>query len=75
MLAIYMQTLSEYYDMRWEVGRSAGRLKYQQARRGRTISLADMMIAAVVRENRLILITDNVKDYPIDGLVLYPLKR
>ena len=62
----------DYHELTWEVARTAGRLKYQQARKGRTLSLADMMVAAVALVNHLILITDNVKDFPITGLELYP---
>src|SRR5690348_10775418 len=47
-----------YYELTWEVACTAGRLKYQRARRGKTQSLADMMIAAVAMENGLVLITD-----------------
>jgi predicted nucleic acid-binding protein len=64
-----------YYELTWEVACTAGRLKYHQARRGKTHSLADMMIAAVALENRLVLITDNVKDFAIDGLTVYPMKQ
>jgi len=64
-----------YHELTWAVARTAGRLRYHQARRGRTHSLADMMIAAVALENRLTLITDNVKDFTIGGLTVYPLKE
>jgi predicted nucleic acid-binding protein len=64
-----------YYELTWEVARAAGRLKYHQARRGKTQSLADMMIAAVAMEKGLVLITDNVKDFAIDGLTIYPMKQ
>lgn len=64
-----------YYEVTWEVARTAGRLRYHDARRGRTRSLADMIIASVALENRLILITDNMKDFAIDGLVIYPIKE
>ena len=37
----------DYYELTWEVARTAGHLKYQQARKGRTLSIADMMVAAV----------------------------
>ena len=64
-----------YHELTWEVARTAGRLKYHQARRGKAQSLADMMIAAVAMENGLVLITDNVKDFAIDGLTIYPMKQ
>lgn len=43
------------------------------ARRGRTLSLSDTLIAAVALINGLMLITDNVKDFPLAGLKLFPL--
>jgi predicted nucleic acid-binding protein len=64
-----------YYEVTWEVARTVGRLRYHQARRGRTQSLADMIIASIALENRLILITDNVKDFAIDGIAVYPMKE
>jgi predicted nucleic acid-binding protein len=64
-----------YYELTWEVARTAGRLKYHQARRDKTHSLTDMMMAAVAMENGLALITDNVKDLVIDGLTVYPMKQ
>jgi tRNA(fMet)-specific endonuclease VapC len=64
----------DYYDITWKVARSAGRLRYEQARRGRTLSLADTMIASVALTNGLILMTDNRKDFMITGLELYPLE-
>jgi len=59
-----------YYEITWESARRAGELRYQYARLGRTLSLADTLIAAVALLHDLVLITDNVKDYPMAGLRL-----
>lgn len=59
-----------YYEITWEGARRAGELRYQHARLGRTLSLADTLIAAVALLRDLVLITDNVKDYPMSGLRL-----
>jgi predicted nucleic acid-binding protein len=64
----------DYYEISWEIARKAGELKFQQARRGRTLSLADTIIAAVALSNELKLITDNVRHYPIPGVEIFPLK-
>jgi predicted nucleic acid-binding protein len=64
----------EYLEITWRMAREAGRLKYREARKGRTISLADAMIAAVALDKGITLITDNVKHYRIQGLKLYPLR-
>jgi predicted nucleic acid-binding protein len=62
-----------YCDITWEMARLAGRLRYEQARKGRTLSVADTLVAAVALADRMVLITDNVRDYPIAGLELFPL--
>jgi len=61
----------EYYQVTLEAAQTAGRLRRDLARRGRTLSLADATIAAVALTQALILITGNSKDYPIPQLVLY----
>jgi predicted nucleic acid-binding protein len=42
-------------------------------RKGRTLSLADLIIAAVCMTEALTLITDNKKDFAMAGLTLHPL--
>ncbi len=63
----------DYYPITWDIATRAGRLKYEEARKGRTRTLADAMIAAVALDNQLILITDNIRDFRISGLRLHPL--
>lgn len=63
-----------YFDITWDIARKAGLLKRDFARKGKTLALADVTIAAVAIENNLILLTDNVKDYPMKELKLYLLK-
>jgi predicted nucleic acid-binding protein len=65
----------DYYDVTWEIARGGGQLKSAHARAGRTISLADALIAVVAIANGLPLMTDNVKDFRLPGLTLYPLPR
>ena len=60
------------YPITFEVAELGGRLKHDHARRGISLSLADTLIAAVAIRNRLTLITDNVKDFPMRELSLYP---
>jgi predicted nucleic acid-binding protein len=62
-----------YLEITWQMARSAGRLKYQAARTGHTMSLADAMIASVALEGGLTLISDNEKHFQINGLKLFPL--
>ena len=62
-----------YYDFVPEIARRAGRFKYEWARRGLTLSLADSLIAAVVVHYGLLLITDNEKHFPMPEITFYRL--
>jgi predicted nucleic acid-binding protein len=61
-----------WFDTSYEVARRAGRIRFDWARRGATLSLADTLIAAVALEHDLTLITSNRKDFPVPDLKLYP---
>ena len=50
------------------LARKAGSLKNKWSRKGRTLTLADMLIAATALEHGLTLMTDNRKDFPIPEL-------
>jgi predicted nucleic acid-binding protein len=63
----------EYYHVTWPVARVAGLLKRDHARKGVTITISDATIAAVAIANGLALMTDNIKDFPMKDLTLYPL--
>lgn len=63
----------EYYPITWPVARLAGLLKRDHARKGKTLNIADATIAAVAIAYELTLLTDNVKDFPMRELRLYPL--
>ena len=53
--------------------RLAGELKRDYARKGTTLNLGDVIIAAVAIHNELTLLTDNIRDLPMAGLSLCPL--
>ena len=55
--------------------RLAGELKRDSARKGTTLNLGDVIIAAVAIHNKLTLLTGNTKDFPMAGLSLYPLPK
>lgn len=60
------------YPLTADVARRAGTLKYESARKGQTLSLADMIVAATALEHGLALMTDNHKDFAVvRGLELY----
>lgn len=64
----------EYIPIRWEAARLAGDLKREWARKGQTLSLTDTTIAAVCLSEKLTLVTDNQKHFPMAELSLYPLE-
>jgi predicted nucleic acid-binding protein len=51
----------------------AGQDRYRYTRQGKAIAITDALLAAVARERHAILVTGNVKDFPMDDLVLFPL--
>ncbi len=61
------------YPITGAIARRAGSLKSTWAHKGRTLSLADMMVAATALEHGLSLVTDNRKDFPLSELNFYPL--
>ena len=63
----------EYYPITFAAAESGGLLKRDHGKKGVTLSLTDAMIAAVTIRHQLTLITDNVKDFPMKELALYPL--
>ena len=61
------------YEVTSVIARRAGYLKNALAKQGITVLLPDAIIAATAIENRLTLVTDNVKHFPIPDLKLYSL--
>jgi predicted nucleic acid-binding protein len=61
------------HEITASVAETAGNLKSQWARQGRTLTLADMLVAAVALEQGCPLATDNRKDFPMPRLQLYEL--
>ncbi|MGB7845622.1 MAG: type II toxin-antitoxin system VapC family toxin [Candidatus Acidiferrum sp.] len=53
--------------------RLGGALKNTWSKRGKTLGLADTLIAAVAIEEQCALLTDNRKDFPMPEVQLYPL--
>jgi predicted nucleic acid-binding protein len=63
----------ECYVLTREAGRLAGTLKNKWARKGRTLTLADAIVAAIALERDCALMTDNRKDFPMPELEFYRL--
>jgi predicted nucleic acid-binding protein len=53
-------------------GKRGGLLRSEWAKRGRTLTLADTVIAALAIQNGCSLFTDNRKDFPMPEITLYP---
>lgn len=61
------------YALTRTAGQLAGTLKNKWARKGRTLTLADTIVAAIALEHGCTLMTDNRKDFPMPELQHYPL--
>ena len=63
------------YPITFEVAELAGTpFKCDDGKKGVTLSLTDAVIAGVAIHNQLTLITDNVKDFPMVDLSIYPMR-
>jgi predicted nucleic acid-binding protein len=63
----------EFYQVTWEIAQLAGDLFRQWRRKGLTLGLGDVTIAAVAIANKLVLVTDNPKHFPMPELQLLQL--
>jgi predicted nucleic acid-binding protein len=65
----------ECYPITDSIARLAGSLKDSWARRGVTLALQDMIVAATAIEHGCVLVTDNGKDFPDLQASLFPLPK
>jgi predicted nucleic acid-binding protein len=63
----------KFYPVTWEIAQQAGALLNVWRQQHRTLSLPDTTIAAVALANDLVLVTGNLKDFPMPELRLHPL--
>jgi len=66
-------SLLAWYTATPSIARRAGRLRFEYARKGVSLSLLDTLIAATALEHSLTLVTENQKDFPVPELSVYPL--
>lgn len=66
-------SLLAWYPASPTIARRAGRMRFDWARQGVTLSLLDALIAATALEYSLTLITGNRKHFPMPELSMYPL--
>jgi predicted nucleic acid-binding protein len=63
-----------YWSISQRAAIQAGQWRYQFARQGVQLPTTDTLVAAVADEQQAIIITGNVKDYPM-GVQLLPLTK
>ena len=63
----------DLYELSGRSARLAGEMKNRWSKKGRTLTLADAIVAAVAVEQGCQLLTDNRKDFPMSEIALYPL--
>jgi len=63
----------QFWNITTAAASQAGIWRYEFARQGVTLTTADTLVAAVAREWQAVLVTNNLKDYPMSGLRLLPL--
>jgi len=62
-----------YWPITSDAAMAAGQDRYRFARQGLAITITDAIVAAVAREQNAVLVTANVKDYPMTDLTVFPL--
>jgi len=61
----------ETYDVTRQIAERAGLLRRTWAARGRTLALVDLLIASTALGFGLVLVTDNIRDFPMKEIQLY----
>ena len=64
-----------YWDITREATASAGSDRYRFARQGQQLATTDVLIATVARQHKAVIVTDNLKDYPMTDIQLRSLKK
>lgn len=68
-------TALEYWEIDSTAAMRAGQDRYRFARQGVVITITDALVAAVARERNAIVVTANIKDYPMNDVEIFPLGR
>jgi len=63
-----------YWGITRDAASQAGRFRYEFARKGIMLSTTDALIAAVAQERGAVVMTSNVKDYPMREIHILSLK-
>lgn len=59
-----------FYPISYKASRQAGLFRRAYAKKGINLSLSDTLIASVAIENSLILVTNNLRHFPMDELAV-----
>ncbi|OGP77103.1 MAG: hypothetical protein A2Z13_03365 [Deltaproteobacteria bacterium RBG_16_64_85] len=59
------------FPVSFDVARQAGEWRAKYRAKGREVSLPDAIIGATSHIHRLVLVTDNKKDFPMPGLTIF----
>jgi tRNA(fMet)-specific endonuclease VapC len=63
----------QYWEITLEASRQAGHFRHDFARKGVALSTTDTLVAAVALDYQAVLVTNNIKDYPMAQLQIRPL--
>ena len=58
----------EYCDATPDTARQAGVYRYEFARRGISLSVTDTLVAAIAKANDAIIVTANIRHYPMEDV-------
>lgn len=61
-----------YWEIDLGTAREAGCFRYDFARKGVALSTADTLVASVALGKGAVIVSNNVKDYPLPGIALLP---
>jgi len=71
--ALEFVTSLPYWDISRTAAMHAGQDRYTFARQGKDLSISAALIAAAAREHHAIVVTSNVKDFPMTDIAVFPL--
>ena len=60
--------LWSYHEITSQIAKEAGRIRYEFLRRGTSLSIPDTLTAAVAIAHDAILVTKNVRHFPMEGI-------
>ena len=63
-----------YWHIGYDVAAQAGRYRKTASEAGRTLSTTDSLLAALARDKSAILLTSNIKDYPMKDVQVISLR-